>query len=195
MIASRASATFGFHLMGGGRDDRRLWVSATSDKDQRGFRPHQPSRGGHYWTRGTGEMLARANVELLAAGCSDWRPRKATAETGVVTKNPLTGKKARPPHWPPVSPPSSSQRQHHTCRKRRNCLSLPEARAEAHNRIPVAPRCDREDLGMARDGDSDAREKTDVRADIGALEEMIARLLADPRIRRQPGAAGNSNSA
>jgi hypothetical protein len=35
---------------------------------------------------------------------------------------------------------------------------------------------------MARDGDSDAREKTDLRADIGALEEMIVRLLADPRI-------------
>ena len=49
-------------------------------------------------------MLARAKVELLAAGCSDWRPRKATAETGVVTKNPLTGKKARPPYWPPVQP-------------------------------------------------------------------------------------------
>jgi hypothetical protein len=33
---------------------------------------------------------------------------------------------------------------------------------------------------MARD--SDAREETDLRADIGALEEMIVRLLADPRI-------------
>jgi hypothetical protein len=35
---------------------------------------------------------------------------------------------------------------------------------------------------MARDGDFNARGENDLRADIGALEEMIVRLLADPRI-------------
>jgi hypothetical protein len=34
---------------------------------------------------------------------------------------------------------------------------------------------------MARDGDFHARGKKDLRADIDALEEMIVRLLADPR--------------
>jgi hypothetical protein len=35
---------------------------------------------------------------------------------------------------------------------------------------------------MARGGDSDGRGKKDLRADVDALEEMIVRLLADPRI-------------
>jgi hypothetical protein len=49
-------------------------------------------------------MLARPNVELLAARCSDRRPRKATAETGVVLNNPLTGTKAGGPHWARFQP-------------------------------------------------------------------------------------------
>jgi hypothetical protein len=53
---------------------------------------------------------------------------------------------------------------------------------EAHDLTPIAPRYDWEDLGMARDGHSGARGKNDLRADIDALEEMIVRLLADPRI-------------
>lgn len=35
---------------------------------------------------------------------------------------------------------------------------------------------------MARDADSDARGNEGIRADIDALEEMIVRLHADPRI-------------
>jgi hypothetical protein len=50
------------------------------------------------------------------------------------------------------------------------------------DRIPVAPRCDREERRMARDGGSDSQAREDLRSDIDALEEMIVRLLADPRI-------------